>query len=252
MKGFIGTFFLMAFVLGRLTAQDPATLMEEGKKLEQKLKDEEALAKYKQAAFIQPTNQAAILRCAALTVAIGNRQTTPEAKAQKYKEAMSFAQTAYKLDSTKAEASFMMAVVYGKFTEIEKKNESLVDYTRQIRRFADKCVALDPAFAKGYHVLGRWHLEVVSLSGIKKAALKVVFGGVGDATINDAIKWMEKCKAMDPYYTANFYDLARAYQYHTKYEKAIATLEQLQKLPTRRLEDAEIKAKGATLLQQLQ
>lgn len=233
-------------------AQDPASLIEEGKKLEQKLKDEDALAKYKQAAFIQPTNQKAILRCAAVTMAIGSRQANADSRVQKYKEAMQFAQAAYKLDSNNAEANYMLSVAYGKFTEIESKNESLVNYTREIKRFADKAIALDPSFAKAYHVLGRWHLEVVSLSSIKKTALKVVFGGVGEATIGAAIYNMEKCKTLEPYYTINYYDLARAYQFHTKYEKAIATLEQLQKLPTRRQEDAEAKTKGAALLLKLQ
>jgi DNA-binding SARP family transcriptional activator len=94
---------------------------------------------------------------------------------------------------------------------------------------------------------------MVSLSGIKKAALKVIYNGTGaEATINEAIAHMEKCKTLEPYYCLNFYDLARAYQFNKQYEKAIQLLEQLKKLPTRKQEDAEVKALGATLLQQLQ
>lgn len=234
-------------------AQDPASLIAEGKKLEQQLKDLEAIEKYKKAAFIQPSNQQAILKCAELSCAIGNRQQDPDKKVQYYKEAYQFANAAYKIDSSKAPANYMMAVVYGKLTEVEKKNDALVNYTRLIKYYADKSVKIDPQFARGWHVLGKWHLEMVSLSGIKKAALKMIYSGTGtEATINEAIANMEKCKSMEPYYCLNFYDLARAYQYNKQYEKAIQVLEQLKKLPTRKQEDAEVKALGITLLQQLQ
>ncbi|HSR37847.1 MAG TPA: hypothetical protein VLL95_02950 [Phnomibacter sp.] len=234
-------------------SQDPASLMAEGKKLEQQLKDAEAIEKYKKAAFIQPSNQQAILKCAELSVAIGNRQAELDKKVQYFKDAYQFANAAYKLDSSKAQANYMMAVVYGKFTEVEKKNDALVNYTRLIKNYADKTVKLDPQFARGWHVLGKWHLEMVSLSSIKKAALKVIYSGTGsEATINEAIAHMEKCKTLEPYYCLNFYDLARAYQFNKQYEKAIQLLEQLKKLPTRKQEDAEVKALGATLLQQLQ
>jgi tetratricopeptide (TPR) repeat protein len=246
-------YFLSFFLLSAVAhSQDPASLMSEGRKLEQKLKDEDAIEKYKQAAFIQPSNQPAILKCAELSCVIGARQQEPDKKIQYYKEAYRFAETAFKLDSNKAQAHYMMAVVYGKLTEVEKKNEALVNYTKQIKHHADKAVQLDPAFARAYHVLGKWHLEMVSLSGVKKAALKMVYGGVGEATIDKAISNMEQCRTMEPYYCPNFYDLARAYQFNKQYEKAIQVLEQLKKLPTRRQEDAEVKEKGAVLLLQLQ
>jgi tetratricopeptide (TPR) repeat protein len=245
--------FVLAIMLSaKLFAQDPASLMEEGKKLEQKFKEEEAIEKYKQAAFIQPTNQKAIIKCAELSCAIGGRKSTVEEKSPFFQQAKKFADAAIKLDSNNADANYIMSVVYGKLTEVEKKNEDIVNDVKNIRVYIDKAIKLNPQMGKAYHVLGKWHLEVVSLNIIKKAAVKLIYGGVGEATIETAIANMEKCKSMEPYYCLNFFDLARAYQYNQQYEKAISTLEQLAKLPSRQQDDPVIKAQGAALLQKLQ
>lgn len=233
-------------------AQDPASLMEEGRKLEQKLKDEEAIEKYKQAIFIQPSNIKGVVKCAELSASIGSRKETPEQKTVFYQQAKKFADAALKLDSNNAEANYMMAVVLGKLTEVEKKTDNIVGYVKGIRLYADKAVKLNPQMGKAWHVLGRWHLEVLNLNAVKKAALKVIYGGVGEADIEKAIQYMEKCKTLEPYYCLNFLDLARAYEYDRKYEKSIGLLEQLSKLPTRRQEDVTAKAQGAVLLQKLQ
>lgn len=248
-------FFLSAipfFLMASLWGQDPASLMEEGRKLEQKLKDEDAFKKYKEAIFIQPSNQKAIIKCAELSCAIGGRTSTPEEKTLYYQQAKKFADAALKLDSNNAEANYMMAIVYGKLTEVEKKNEEVIKQVKAIKQYIDKSLALNPQYGKAWHVLGKWHLEVISLNAIKRAALKVIYGGVGEASIEKAIDYMEKCKTIEPYYCLNFYDLARAYEYNKQYEKSISILQQLSKLPTRRQEDVNTKTQGAMLLQKLQ
>lgn len=243
---------VMLIYAGSTVAQDPASLMEEGRKLELKLKDEEAIEKYKKAIFIQPSNIKGIVKCAELSAAIGSRQENSEKKTELYQQAKRFADAAMKLDSNNAEANYIMAVVLGKLTEVEKKNDVVVSYVKAIRFFAEKAVKLNPEMGKAWHVLGRWHLEVLRLNAVKKAALKLIYGGVGDADIQLAIQYMEKCKTLEPYYCLNFFDLARAYEYDRKYEKSISLLEQLAKLPTRRQEDVIVKAQGAALLQKLQ
>lgn len=246
--------FLSIFMIGAFAglAQDPASLMEEGRRLEQKLKDDEAFEKYKQALAIQPGNLKAMNKCAELSLSIGGRQADLPSKDKFYRQAKTYVDEALKKDSNNVEANFLMSAVCGKITETEKSKEQVVRYVRDTKLYADKAIALNPDFGKGYYALGRWHLEVMELNSVKKAALKVMYGGLPDATIADAIANMEKCKSLEPYYCANFLDLAKAYHFDKKYEKAISVLEQLAKLPTRRQDDVAIKAEGAALLQKLQ
>ncbi|MCU0335097.1 MAG: hypothetical protein MUF62_08605 [Chitinophagaceae bacterium] len=233
-------------------AQDPASLLEEGRRLELKLKDEDALEKYRQVLAIQPSNLKAVMRSAEVTCALASRKSSQEEKLVGYLQAKRFADAALRLDSNSAEANYTMAVVLGKLTEVEKRNDEVVQYVKQVKSYIDKSIKLDPGFGKAWHVLGKWHLEVVMLNGIKKAALKIIYGGVGEASLTTAIECMEKCKTMEPYYARNFFDLARAYEFGKQYEKSIRLLEQLAKLPTKRQDDVVVKAEGAVMLQKLQ
>jgi tetratricopeptide (TPR) repeat protein len=119
-----------------------------------------------------------------------------------------------------------------------------------VKYFITKAISVNPANGRYYHLYGRWHYEMLNLNPIKKTAVKLLYG-MPPASIDTAIDNMEKCKSMEPYYCLNFYDLGRAYNFNRQYEKAIAVLEQLQKLPTRKQDDPAIKKQGAVLLQQL-
>ena len=70
--------------------------------------------------------------------------------------------------------------------------------------------------------------------------------------IDSAIAYMEKCKALEPYYCPNFFNLGEAYNYNRNYEKAIGILDELAKLPNRRQDDLAVKKDGAALRQKLQ
>ena len=93
---------------------------------------------------------------------------------------------------------------------------------------------------------------MVKLSGFKKAAVKLFYGGLPDGTLENAILYMEKCKLYDPYFVLNYWDLAKAYQQDNKPTKTIEVLQKLVKLPLRTLDDAGYKSEGQKLLTQLQ
>ncbi|TAD86036.1 MAG: hypothetical protein EAY75_09720 [Bacteroidetes bacterium] len=251
MKQF-GGFLLLLTVVSPLVAQDVATLMEEGRRLEQKFKDDEALAKYKQAQLIDPANLLVQVKLAETYCALGSRQADAAAKATFYTQAKTHADAALRLGADDADANYMAAVVAGKLTEIETKRENLVKQVRLIKDYADKALAARPNMGKAMHVLGKWHYEILALSAVKRAAIKVLYGGLPEANIDTAIAYFEKAKMAEPYYCLLYLDLAKAYNYRKLYEKAINNLQQLSKLPTRRQEDVVVKAEGAALLQTLQ
>ena len=233
-------------------AQDVASLVDEGKKLEQKYKEEDAVVKYKQAAQIEPNNIKVLVKLAELHCSIGARQSSLDAKTYNYHEAKKYADAALRSNPADADANYIMAVVFGKLTEVETKKETVVSYVKQTKDYADKALAANPNMGKAWHVLGRWHLEVLTLNPVKKAAVNVLYGGLPAASIDEAITNLEKAKALEPYYCLGYLDLAKAYNFNRQYEKAIATLEQLAKLPSRRQDDLAIKNEGAALLQKLQ
>lgn len=234
------------------TGQDATTLLEDGRKLEMKFKEEEAIDKYRQVHAADASNTQALVKLSELSGNIGGRQTDAMLKDKYYRQAFEYAKELLKIDSTSAEANYAVGGAYGRMVELELKKDSLLQFAKAIKNYAGKAIAADPSFGKGYNLLGRWHYQVITLNLIKRSTLRVLYGKFPEANIDSAIAYMEKCKQMEPYYCQNFLDLGKAYNYKKQYEKAIAVLEQLAKLPTRRQDDPAIKKEGAAVWQSLQ
>lgn len=248
--------FLLSCVLSLSTlfvsAQDIAILLKEADNFEKQLKEAEALEKYKQVLLIDPANVKALVKAAEMNVSLGNRQTDKNSKRLYYETALSFANRAFQADSTNADAAYAMAMTSGKMTDVETENKKIVAYVKDIKRYSDKALSLNPNHAKANYTLGKWHYEMATLSGLKKAAVKLFYGGLPEGDLDNAILYMEKCKSLEPYFVLNYLDLAKAYKENRRPAQAIEVLTRLVKLPTRTTDDIAYKAEGAKLLEAMQ
>ena len=235
-----------------VSAQDVAVLMKEAQNLDRALKEDEAFAKYKQVLALDPNNVPALVRCAELSAGIGARQADKKAKKTYYDMSRDYADKALAANPNSADANYARAVAAGKQTEVEPENKKIVANVKDINVYATKALSINPNHGRANYVLGKWHYEMASLMWAKRAALKVFFGGMPEATMEDAIKYMEKTKTLEPYFVRNFLDLAKAYKYDNKPAKAIEVLNQLTKLPNRTADDATLKAEGKKLLSEMQ
>lgn len=232
--------------------QEIPVLLKEAQNLERQQKDPEALDKYKRILELEPTHLRALVQAAELSATIGNKQTDKKEKRLYYESALAFAQRAWQADSSKADAAYAVAMTASRMTDVETENKQIINYIKDTKLYAEKALAIDPDHAKGNHTLGKWHYEMVVLPGLKKAAVKVLYGGLPPADLNKAIELMEKCKTAEPYYVANYLDLAKAYKENREPAKAIDILNKLVKLPTRTGNDVALKAEGAKLLASMQ
>ncbi|MEO7312214.1 MAG: hypothetical protein ABIX01_17555 [Chitinophagaceae bacterium] len=247
----IKQFFLATAVLATgftSFSQDVETLMKEGLKYEQQLKDTMAVGKYAKAFLLQPSNIKAALKCAEMSCSIGTRQTSEAEKIKFYADAKNFSDAALMLDSNNADANYMAAVVNGKLTEVESSNEKTVAEVKNIKIYADKALTINPNQGKAWFVIGKWHYEVLNLNLIKRAAVKLFYGGLPKATIETAISCFEKCKTLEPYFAMNYLALGKAYYQNKQYEKALAALEQCTKCPTLLPEDRSTKDEARELV----
>jgi tetratricopeptide (TPR) repeat protein len=244
------TTLLLGFSVSK--GQDPASLIEEGKVLERKFKEDEALEKYKQAFAIQPGNVLAASKSAELSGNMGHRASGSVARLAWMNQGLGFAEAAVRADSNASEASAAMALAYRNLAITEEKRDKATEYLKQWKHWSEKALLLDSSHARAAFLLGAWHLEVLTQGSLRKASSKILYGGLPEANIKNAIALMEVCKEAEPYFCPNFLELAKAYNYNKNYEKAIQTLERLLKLPSRRQDDAAIKEEGKILLQKLQ
>lgn len=243
---------LFSCILLTVQSQDINLLLKEAANLEKQQKEPEATEKYKQVLLLQPFHMKALVKAAELNVMLAHRQTNKSAKRLYFETALAYANRALLADSNNADANYAMSMASGEMTDVETENKKIVTYMKEVKRFSDKALSINPNHAKANYTLGKWHYEMTTLSGIKKIAVKLFYGGLPDGDIEKAIQYMEKCKSLEPYFATNYLGLALAYKENRKPAQAIEVLNKLVKLPTRTSDDIASKAEGVRLLELMQ
>lgn len=232
-------------------SQDVDYLIKEGEQLGKAMKDEEALKKYQEALRLSPNDLKALVKTSEMNSIIGYRQKDKKKKEEYYNAAHTYAEAALKVNTTDADANYVMAMAMGRMAMIKSGKEK-VQKVKDIKKYADASLASDPKHFKALHVLGKWHFEVTTLNFAEKAALKVIYGGLPEASLPLAILNFEKARGIDPWFILNYLELAKAYKENGQSDKAIEVLTKMQKLPPKTLDDAGYKAEGKKFLESLQ
>lgn len=233
-------------------SQDITILAKEAENWERQLKEPEALAKYKQILLQEPSHIKYLVKVTELEIAIGSREKDANNKRLFFESALAYAERALKADSNSADAHYAMATASGKMTDLDIENKKIVAFVKAVKDHSDKALNLQPNHARANYTLGKWHYEMVALSGFKKAAVKLFYGGLPNGDLDKAILYMEKCRTLEPYFVTNQLDLAKAYKENRQPAKAIEILERMVKMPNRSFNDIALKAEGAQLLASLQ
>ena len=245
-------FVLVALIISTISfSQDVNVTLKEAQNFERSLKEDKALDKYNEVIAADPKNVEALVKCAELIAATGARQKDKKDKKVIFETAKSFADRAFAIAPDNADVNYVMSLSASKLADVETENKKLIAYIKDARTYADKALAINPNHAKANYALGKWHFEMVQTSWVKKTAAKALFGGLPESKIEDAFKYMEKCRSLDQYYVANYLELAKAYKYDNKPAKAIEVLQKLVKLPNRTADDANLKSEGKTMLNEM-
>jgi len=250
MKYLLIVFF--SFLWNLTSAQDVTVLLKEADNFERQVKEPEALDKYKQVLAVEPTNLKALVKSAELHASIGGRQNDKNTKRLYMETSMVLAKKAYEANPKNADANYVMAMASGKMTDIESENKKIVALVKDVKTYTEAAIVLQPNHAKAFYSLGKWHYEMVNLSGVKKVAVKLFYGGLPNGDLDSAIANFEKCRSLDPYFVVNYLDLAKAYRDNHRPTQAIEILNKLVKLPVRTGDDSAIKAEAAKLLESIQ
>jgi tetratricopeptide (TPR) repeat protein len=231
-------------------AQDEQQLLTQASQQEAALHENAAFETFKQVLRINPRNFTALWKASELCSRIGNRQPTKEKKQTFFNAGKAYAESAIKVNPTAADGYYALAVAMGRYALAQSGKEKITS-VKEIRTNAEKAVKLNPNHGRAWHVLGKWHYEVSNLSMIEKAGVRLMYGGLPDASLNESIKAYEKAKLLEPNFALNYLELAKAYSRNDETAKAIECLRKLPSIPNKTLDDNRIKAEGATLLKEL-
>ena len=170
----------------------------------------EALALYDQAAKADPDDVEILLRISQQCSNLIGQAKSP-AEAMDYgRRSLEEAKRAEALAPDNPKAHLAVAVAYGRLTDFED-NRTKVEYSRYVKAEAEKTLELDPREDFAYHVLGRWNYAVATLNPVLKLIARFVYGGMPDASIEEAVRDYQKAIELAPQRVIHHHELARAY-----------------------------------------
>jgi hypothetical protein len=239
--------FLVALPCFGQTEKD---LLAQAGKYEASLNESAAYETFKKVILINPKNYHAQWKLSELASRIGNRKPTSAEKQQFFRDGKAYAAEAIKLNPNGADGYYAMAVAMGRLA-LTQSGKERVNSVKEIKTHLEKALKLNPNHSRAWHVLGKWHFEVSNLNMLEKALLKIIYGGVPPASLENSIRCYEKSKTLDPNFALNYLELAKAYKRNEQKDKAIELLKKLPSIPNKSEDDATIKAKGAALLKEL-
>ncbi len=184
-------------------------------------------------------------------------QETPDGKASPlrdslYAEAERRARTAVKADTSKADGWFVLANAMGR-TALTRPPDQRLKLAKAIRTAALYAITRDRGHDGAYHVLGRWHAEIMRLPGIHRFFARRVLGArvFEEASWDEAQVNLERAVALDSTRIVHRLDLAEVYADRKHYVAARAQLDTIAAMPEREYHDPRHKAAAAALREKI-
>ncbi|MBA3260384.1 MAG: hypothetical protein H0T68_13080 [Gemmatimonadales bacterium] len=164
-----------------------------------------------------------------------------------FARAEALARRAVAADSGRAEGHFALAAAVGRASLTMGKKDR-IRRAPVIRDEARRAIALDPRHDGAYHVLGRWHTEIMRLSGFSRFFARSFLGAgiFKEASWDSATTNLEKAVELDPGRIYHRLELAEVYAHRKRYDEARAHLAEVEALPRRELRDSayQVEAQG--------
>jgi tetratricopeptide (TPR) repeat protein len=231
--------FLLVLAVGLAMANARAAgdWIEQGDSFDRKFKSAEALAAYQKALASSP-NDAGLLR------KISKQYVEMVLDAPSKKEKLRLAQLGYdtalqakKLAPNDPEVRVTVAIAAGRLAFYSESRRRL-ELSSVVKSESAKSVQLDPGFALGWHVLGRWNYEIANLNTVLRVLAEAVYGKMPPATNEEAIRAMSKAVELEPGNALFHAELGRAYLAAGRNEEAKRELQKSLTLPRRSRDDA--------------
>ncbi len=227
-----------------------AKLYARGLQAQEELRTNNALSVLLQVEKLAPDNPK-VLQKIARQYSDSTIDTPDDTRQQQLLEkALRYSERAAELDPTDPVNVLSLAIVKGKIASIQG-NKAKVEAARMIKADARRAIELDPDYAWAHHVLGRWHREVNELGSIARFFTKILYGGLPEASIDEAVFHLEKATELEPENLNHFLELGFAYQAAGEVGKARINFGRGLEMPNREKHDASAKRRARAALADL-
>jgi tetratricopeptide (TPR) repeat protein len=176
---------------------------------------------------------------------------TRDAQRASAEKALAYSERAFALDPRSAVNALSVAISQGKLA-IYSDTRDKVRLSRLVRDYAERALALDPAYAWAHHVLGRWHHEVVDLGATARFFVRVFYGGLPPASAAEGVRLLERAVALEPGELQHRLELGFAYLSADDPTAAAAAFRRGLEMPSRAVHDEPAKARARAALAKLE
>lgn len=112
---------------------------------------------------------------------------TGERRQDLFRDALQEARRAVELDPDDARAHMVRAIAAGRVA-LDAGTREKIELSREVKESADEAIRLDETLDGAYHVRGRWNHEIASLGFVSRSIIRVVYGGLPDASYEAAVR----------------------------------------------------------------
>ncbi len=179
-------------------------------------------------------------------VELGLRARDKERQRALYRLGLEDARAAIAADSLNSRAYAAAAIAVGRLALVSSASAK-VELARQIRAYIDQALALDPSDDVAYHLRGRWHYEVATLSFFERTLVRLIYGGIPDASLEEAAEDFRRALALRKR-VVHHLELGRTLLQLGDREGAIHELERALALPPTEPDDALYQEEARRLL----
>lgn len=233
------------------TTPDLESLLQRARTAEQRLETREALRLLREVEVHRPDDPDLLLRLARQYSDLSIDLNQPGEQRHAVEQALARARRAADLDPRNPEAALSLAVCYGKLALLSETRER-IDLSRRVRSEAERALALDPDNAWGHHLLGRWHLALSDLGSAARLLVRLFYGGLPPASVDDAVRHLGKAVELEPDQLQHHLELGFAWLAHGDRERARSAWRAGLALPAREKHDAPAQARARSELNRLE
>jgi cytochrome c-type biogenesis protein CcmH/NrfG len=231
-------------------SEDVTSLTQKGDIYYGKLQATEALKYYLPAEKLDPNNPKLLVRIAREYRHLMSDARDKAEKTRLGTTAVHYAEHAVEVAPEDAEAHLAVAIGYGKLMPLLATRDQIAD-AQVIKTAVDKTLALDPNNDLGWHILGRYYLNLADVGSVKRALAQMVYGKMPAGSFSDAIRCFEKAIALNPNRLMHYIELGRAYVETGQPDLARKFVTKGLSMPNTEKDDPEMKQLGRDLLAKL-
>lgn len=224
--------------------------MQKGDVFDQKFQPKEALQHYLPAEKAEPKNVALLLRIARQYRHLMSDTSSTNEKLKLGGMAVEYSKRAAALAPNDSEAQLSPAISYGKMLQFQGSKEQ-VAASPFIKASADRAIKLDARNDDAWHVLGRWHLGLASITGVKRAMGSLLYGDLPVTTNEAGIACFENAIKINPKRLRHYIEMGRGYAQLGQKDNARKFIEKGLAMPNTEKDDWDVKNRGKEILSKL-